>query len=100
MTKYKVLIIFTLLFMSFVVKSQTPNEDPNHYILDTEDNFNSFNYSLLGSKVPNNTWGLETYDSSKVTASGGVLTLECEKVGSNYISGGIETVNTKAFTYG
>lgn len=44
--------------------------------------------------------GLETYDSTKVTATGGVLTLECEKVGSSYISGGIETVNTKAFSYG
>lgn len=70
MNKCKILIIFTILILSFVVKSQTPSEDPNHYILDTEDNFNSFNSSLWNS-VPNNTWGLETYNSNNVTAYGG-----------------------------
>ncbi len=100
MIKYKIFISFIMLVLSFVAISQTPSQDPNHYLLDTEDSFNSFNYSLWGSKVPNNTWGLETFDPSKVTASGGVLTLECQKVGSDYISGGIETVGTKTFTYG
>jgi beta-glucanase (GH16 family) len=96
----KKILILIFICVGFIAKSQTPSEDPNHYILDTEDNFNFFNYNLWGSKTPNNTWGLETYDASKVTASGGVLTLECEKVGNNYISGGIETVSTKAFSYG
>lgn len=99
MTKYKAFILFTLLSLSLVVKSQTPSEDPSHYVLDTYDNFNSFNTSLW-NRVPNNTWGLETYNPNNVTASGGVLTLKCEKIGNNYISGGIETVNKKAFSYG
>lgn len=98
-------LLYKFLFVIFcftrVVEglAQTPSEDPNHYILDTQDNFNSFNSSLWNS-VPNNTWGLETYSASNVTASGGILTLKCEKIGSNYISGGIETVNKKAFSYG
>ncbi len=100
MKPIKILILIILTTWGFFAKSQTPSEDPNHYVVDTEDNFNSFNYDLWGSKLPNATWGLETFDSTKVTASDGVLTLECEKVGSNYISGGIETVNTKAFSYG
>lgn len=100
MKRFKILIFILLSFWCLILKSQTPSEDPNHYTLDTEDNFNSFNYGLWGDKLPNGTWGLETYDSSKVTATGGVLTLRCDKVGSNYISGGIETVNIKSFSYG
>ena len=94
------LLILALLFMqSSIVCSQTPTEDPNHYELDTQDNFNSFN-STLWNSVPNNTWGQETYSANNVTASNGVLTLKCEKIGNNYVSGGIETVNKKDFSYG
>jgi len=97
--KCKAFIFFALLSLNLPIKSQTPSEDPKHYVLDTYDNFNSFN-SQLWNRVPNNTWGLETYNPNNVTASGGILTLKCEKIGGNYISGGIETVNKKAFSYG
>ncbi len=88
-----------MLISSFSAKSQTPSDDPNHYVLDIEDKFYSFN-STLWNRVPNNTWGLEIFNQNNVTASGGVLTLKCEKVGGDYISGGIETVGKKAFSYG
>ncbi len=101
-------ITFTILvLLPIIAKTQTPLLDPEHFILDTWDNFNSFDYNLWGSKLPNNTWGLETYDSSKVSAVGGMLTLSCDRVAQpfsanryTYISGGIETVGTKAFPFG
>lgn len=103
MTKNKVFIFFTLLVLSFMVKSQTPSEDPNHYILDTEDNFNSLNSSLWNTPPYGSYtwgWGLETFHPNNVNVSGGILTLKTEKVGNSYISGGVETVNKKAFSYG
>ncbi|MDL2227925.1 glycoside hydrolase family 16 protein [Odoribacter sp. OttesenSCG-928-L07] len=96
---HKVLLLPSLLVLSFLIKAQTPNEDLEHYVLDTYDNFNTFN-SNLWNRVPYMTWGLETYNANNVTASGGVLTLKCEKIGNNYISGGIETANKKTFSYG
>ena len=92
-------MMFILLLLSFSTKSQTPSEDPKHYVLDTYDDFNSFN-SNLWNRVPNNTWGLEAYTPNNVTVSSGVLTLKCEKTGNSYISGGIETVHKKSFSYG
>ncbi|NOU17137.1 MAG: family 16 glycosylhydrolase [Bacteroidales bacterium] len=94
----KQILIFLLIIISNIVKSQTPDNDP-HFVLDTYDNFNSLNSSLWNS-VPNGTWGLETFNANNVTATGGVLTLKCEKINGNYISGGIETVNKKTFSYG
>ena len=94
------LVLLIFLSLNFALYSQTPSEDPKHYVLDTYDDFNSFN-SNLWNRVPYMTWGLETYSPNNVTTSGGVLTLKCEKVGNNYISGGIETANNKKmFFYG
>ena len=99
-TKFIYLFLLILLSMKIsIMNSQTPYEDPNHYVLDTEENFSYFN-SNLWNIVPNNTWGQETYSPNNVIVSNAVLTLKCEKVGNNYISGGIETVNKKAFPYG
>ncbi|HSO89273.1 MAG TPA: glycoside hydrolase family 16 protein [Draconibacterium sp.] len=95
------LIIFLKSFN--IVSSQIPSEDPRHYILETEDNFNSFN-SALWNSTPNNTWGLETYNANNVTTSNNTLTLKCERIingnDTSYISGGIGTVNKKLFSYG
>ncbi|KWW40575.1 MAG: hypothetical protein F083_1501 [bacterium F083] len=79
--------------------AQTPINDPNHYILDTYDNFSYFNSNMWNS-VPNNTWGLEVYNSNNVIVSGGKLTLKCEKTGNVFVSGGIESVHKKSFSYG
>jgi len=95
----KEFILFILLLLGFSIKSQTPGEDPKHYVLDTYDNFTSFNSSLW-NRVPYMEWGQEIYSANNVTVSGGVLTLTCNKVGNNYVSGGIETVNKKYFSYG
>lgn len=98
-TKFRIFLLFILLLLSFSTKSQTPSEDPKHYVLDTYDDFNSFN-SNLWNRVPYKTWGQEIYNANNVTASGGVLTLKCEKIGNSYISGGIETNHKKLFSYG
>ena len=95
----KRLVLLIVLSLNFALYSQTPSEDPKHYVLDTSDDFNSFD-SNLWNRVPYMTWGLETYNVNNVTASGGVLTLKCEKIGNNYISGGIETKDKKRFSYG
>ena len=97
--KQGLILIITLLSLNFVLKSQTPSEDPKHYVLDTYDDFNSFN-SNLWNNPPYMTWGLETYSANNVTASGGVLTLKCEKVGNQYISGGIDSKDKRYFSYG
>lgn len=93
------MLIVTLLLIIFALHSQTPSEDPKHYVLDTYEDFNSFN-SNLWNKVPHSTWGLETYNANNATVSGGVLTLKCEKVGNSYISGGIDTQGKRYFSYG
>ncbi len=98
-TKAYCSLLLIFLSMHLSTYSQTPTADPNHYVLDTYDNFNTFNSSLWNS-TPYYTWGQETYSPNNVTASNGVLTLKCEKIGNNYISGGIETVNKKDFSYG
>ncbi|WP_300663715.1 glycoside hydrolase family 16 protein [Fluviicola sp.] len=99
MTKYILFILIVLSSCQFSINAQTPVEDPAHYVIDTQDGFTSFNSSLWNI-VPNNTWGLETYSAANVNASAGTLTLKCEKIGNNYISGGIETVGKKSFSYG
>lgn len=96
-TLYLLLIILSM--HASIMYSQTPSEDPNHYVLETVENFNYFNSSLW-NRIPNNTWGQETYSPNNVIVSNGVLTLKCEKIGNSYVSGGIETVNKKSFPYG
>lgn len=105
MKKQKKWIILISLVWCQITISQTPSEDPNHYVLDTEENFNSgpldtalWNTPPYGSYTWG--WGLETFHPDQVSVSGGVLTLTTEKVGDSYISGGVETVGKKAFSYG
>ncbi len=90
---FRVVALF-MVVSGAISHAQTPNDDPNHYILDTYDNFNSFN-SNMWNRVPNNTWGQEIYNINNVIVSGGKLTLKCEKNGNSYVSGGIETVHKK-----
>lgn len=96
--KLKAIFLLLQLIICSRLYSQIPGEDPT-WILDTQDNFNSFN-SALWNSTPNNTWGLETYSASNVSANSGVLTLTCYKNNDSYISGGIETVGKKSFSYG
>ena len=47
----KLVLIVALLSLNFALKSQIPTEDPKHYVLDTYDDFTSFNSSLW-NRVP------------------------------------------------
>lgn len=91
--------IALLVVASSSLYAQTPNDDPNHYFLETFEDFNLFN-SNIWNRIPNNTWGQEINSSENVSLSNGVLTLICAKQGNSYISGGIETVHKKSFSYG
>jgi hypothetical protein len=78
------LIVFSLTVLT-VTKSQTPSQDPN-FILDIEDNFTSLDSSLWNPQPYNNPawgWGWEKYDPNHVNAIGGVLSLWCNKLGTD-----------------
>lgn len=100
--KTRLLYSFLLILLSMklsIMNSQTPYDDPNHFILDTEDNFNSLNTNLWNNN-PNFSWGQETYSPNNVIVSNGVLTLKCEKIGNTYVSGGVKTTGLRSFSYG
>lgn len=100
--KTRLLYSFLLILLSMrisIMNSQTPYDDPKHYILDTEDNFEYLNTNLWNNN-PNFSWGQETYSPNNVIVSNGVLTLKCEKIGNSFISGGVKTSGLRSFSYG
>jgi beta-glucanase (GH16 family) len=108
MIERKFCLIILLLFIYGNLFSQLPGEDPNWESTPTIlDDFSSFNNNLW-YQVPlgGQTWGLETYSTSNVTASGGTLSLNCIQspcptctTGWSYSSGGIQSKNLYSYGY-
>lgn len=124
--KFTCVLIILLLILNNINAQDVSND--HNYELDVEDNFNYFN-SNLWNKTPWYTWGQEQYIPENVDVANGILTLKCERIISyildddilknasniyndsvegikrptvitSYISGGIQTVHKKSFSYG
>lgn len=97
--------IYCIAVYNFACKAQTPSEDPQHYLLEWHETFESLNPSIWTSPPYNPDWGLEIFHGNNAQASNGVLTLKTERVitpsgDTIYVSGGAETVHKKSFSYG